>query len=160
MRAAIRSILRELIAQHSDDEIMVIGHSMGSIVAYDVLRNLRDSRIRIPHLITIGSPLGLSAVKQKTRAEWDRDEKQPRVPEVLTGSWDNFGDPKDLVCADLSVADEYLPSVSVAAKDTVVFNGYCYPVGDDVKHNHHKSYGYLRTPQMAKRVQNFLSEGV
>jgi hypothetical protein len=158
-RAAIRSVLQELIEQHGDDEIMVIGHSMGSVVAYDVLRNLRDTGIRIAHLITIGSPLGLSAVKQKIRAEWDRAEKQPRVPEVLTDSWHNFGDPKDLVCSDLSVADEYLPAVIVNAKDTVVFNGYCYPVGDEVKHNHHKSYGYLRTPQMAGCVRLFLNEG-
>jgi hypothetical protein len=158
-RAAIRSVLRELIEQHAEDEILVIGHSMGSIVAYDVLRSVRDTAIRIPHLITIGSPLGLSAVKQKTRAEWDRDQKQPRVPEVLTGSWQNYGDPKDLVCADLSVADEYLPSDIVQAEDVVVFNGYCYPAERETKHNHHKSYGYLRTPELAARLRAFLGEG-
>ena len=157
-RAAIRTVLRDLIDQHGDDELMVIGHSMGSIVAYDVLRSLRDAGTRIPHLITIGSPLGLSAVKQKVRAEWDPDEKQPRVPEVLTGSWHNYGDPKDLVCSDLSVADEYLPSATVHAEDAVVSNGYCYPVGANIKHNHHKSYGYLRTPQVAEHVRRFLTE--
>jgi len=42
---------------------VVIAHSQGSMIAYDVLRELRDSdRVQVCLLVTMGSPLGLDEV--------------------------------------------------------------------------------------------------
>lgn len=154
-RAALRSVLKELIVQHKTDDLMVISHSMGSIIAYDVLRSLRDSDIKVEHFITIGSPLGIFNVKAKTHEEWD-EKDGPFVPENLTGTWTNYSDRKDLVCADLTLAKEYKPVNGVEVKDILVSNGYCFTADGNKKHNHHKSYGYLRTQAFGKHLKAFL----
>ncbi|MDX2505615.1 MAG: alpha/beta hydrolase [Gammaproteobacteria bacterium] len=150
-RSALRSVVRELIEKHQADELLIIGHSMGSIIAYDVLRSLRDTDLKVARLITFGSPLGLSNVKAKTQSEWDGKDK-PCVPEVLAEGWANYSDRKDLVCADLTLSEEYKPSAGFGVKDRFVSNGYCHE-----KHNHHKSYGYLRTVAVAKYLKDFLA---
>lgn len=150
-RAALRAVLRELIEQHQADDLLVIGHSMGSIIAYDVLRSLRDTDVKVHRLVTIGSPLGLANVKTKTRTEWD-DKDGPFVPEVLTEGWANYGDRKDMVCADLTLDNEYKPSGGFGVQDVLVSNGYSHG-----KNNHHKSYGYLRTDKLAGHLKGFLA---
>ena len=150
-RAALRAVLRELIEQHQADDLLVIGHSMGSIIAYDVLRSLRDTDVKVRRLVTIGSPLGLANVKDKTRTEWD-DKDGPFVPEVLTEGWANYGDRKDLVCTDLTLENEYKASGGFGVQDVFVSNGYRHG-----EHNHHKSYGYLRTDSLAGYLKEFLA---
>jgi hypothetical protein len=43
---------------------VVIGHSLGSVVAYETLRN-RPADPPLPLLVTLGSPLGLSAINRR-----------------------------------------------------------------------------------------------
>ena len=81
----------------------------------------------------------------------------PFVPETVTKSWRNFADPKDLVSVDLTLEDEYKPSKRVNVVDVAVSNGYNYPTGGQDKHNHHKSYGYLRTVAFAQHLKSFLT---
>ena len=52
-------------------EIMLIAHSMGSIIAYDVLRDIgrTDSDFAVAQFVTTGSPLGLPHVKKKIADE-------------------------------------------------------------------------------------------
>ncbi len=156
-KKALRSVLSELLEQHKHDELMIIGHSMGSIVAYDVLRSLRDSEIKVRHFVTIGSPLGIFNVKAKTREEWDGKDG-PLVPEIITGSWINYSDRKDLVSVDLTLAQEYKKSLNgINVEDVLVSNGYCFVKDGNKKHNHHKSYGYLRTKPFAEHLKTFLN---
>src|SRR5207344_1882409 len=65
---AIRERLREPLrtAHAKGRPIMLIAHSMGSIVAYDVLRTADRSLpgLRIAHFVTLGSPLGLTEIKE------------------------------------------------------------------------------------------------
>jgi hypothetical protein len=156
-RSAIRSVLREMIERHEADDILLIGHSMGSIVAYDVLRSLERSTIKVSHFVTIGSPLGLPVVKERTREEWD-DKGGPFVPASVGKSWVNYADPKDLVSADLTLRGEYHPATGVDVRDVAVSNGYCYVKSGRKKHNHHKSYGYLRTPDLSQHLKAFLND--
>jgi alpha-beta hydrolase superfamily lysophospholipase len=46
------------------DTRVVIGHSLGSVVAYDALR-ARPAEQPLPVLVTLGSPLGLSAIRTR-----------------------------------------------------------------------------------------------
>jgi Alpha/beta hydrolase of unknown function (DUF900) len=63
-RADLRRRLREALIRHQGKRIMIIAHSMGTIVAYDVLRELGSEQpaFTISHLVTLGSPLGLPHV--------------------------------------------------------------------------------------------------
>ena len=73
IRNELRERLRQAVLNNKDRRIMVIAHSMGTIIAYDVLRALgrEDSSLAIDHFVTIGSPLGLPHVKYKIYQEND-----------------------------------------------------------------------------------------
>jgi hypothetical protein len=61
---------------------VVVGHSLGSVVAYQVLHELGD-RIEVPLFVTVGSPLGIPVVKSYFH---DRPGKPPNVRRWVNGS--------------------------------------------------------------------------
>jgi lecithin:cholesterol acyltransferase len=147
---AIRERLREpLHAAHARGrQIMLIAHSMGSIVAYDVLRAADRSLpdLRIEHFVTLGSPLGLTEIKEIVA-------RPLRVPECVA-RWSNFADPRDYAARwDTRLSNDYRAnSAGVSISDHLVINGYVSPSG---KPNPHKIYGYLRTPEVSEMIASF-----
>jgi len=127
---------------------MLIAHSLGSIIAYDVLRVAGRTLpgLRISHFVTIGSPLGLTEVKEIVAAPL-------RVPQCVA-RWSNFADPRDRVARwDTRLSNDYRPnSGGVTISDHLVVNGYLSPSG---KSNPHKIYGYLRTPEVSELIASF-----
>ena len=57
LREQIQNRVRPLVGPETK---VIIGHSLGSVVAYDLAVN--HSAARIPLLMTIGSPLGLRSI--------------------------------------------------------------------------------------------------
>lgn len=150
-RNQLRSRLEKIILKHEGSRMMVIAHSMGSIIAYDVLRRLgRTHRdLRVDHLVTIGSPLGIPHVKFKIWQESD----MVRTPSIVR-RWSNLSDRGDAVAADPSLAGDYgANDRRVKVHDDLVLNTY---VGKAGKRNSHKSYGYLRTPELSKLIRSFI----
>jgi hypothetical protein len=149
--AEVRTRLSERLAEFHDHRILLVAHSMGSVIAYDVLRLLERERpdLRIDHLVTVGSPLGLAKVKMKIADEFG----ETRVPANLD-RWTNLADGNDIVTLTGTLAEDYGPSESgVAVADHRVVNDYRRPTGEA---NHHKSYGYLRTPEFSDIAREFL----
>jgi len=70
-RKELRNRLIEQIEKNKESRIMILAHSMGTIIAYDVLRELgrKDQKFTIDHFVTIGSPLGMPHVKYKIAKE-------------------------------------------------------------------------------------------
>jgi hypothetical protein len=90
--AELRSSIRDIVARAiTDDTRVLIGHSLGSVVAYEVLCMLPGAPVTA--LVTLGSPLGLP------RLVFDRLEPTPGYwpPRILT--WTNIADSGDLVAA-------------------------------------------------------------
>lgn len=100
-------LLRELsAAQARGEKLVIISHSMGTMVAYDVLRNCPGC----PHvdtLITLGSPLGVREVQDELVAA---DADHVDFPAATLDRWVNVYDPLDPVCgADPKLANDYRP---------------------------------------------------
>jgi hypothetical protein len=155
----LRDELKAVLLEEKEKQLMVISHSMGTIIGYDVLRDLgmpgTDSDVTVDEFVTIGSPLGLPHVLHKIRDERTYDPSI-RTPSIVTGCWINYADRKDPVCADVHLDDEFSANGrGVQVKDDIVLKDYHRP-GDPKKRNHHKSYGYLRTPELSKQVMAFL----
>lgn len=141
VRARLTARLRAFRAHR----ILLVAHSMGSVIAYDVLRLLEreDPSLRIEHLVTAGSPLGLAKVKLKFEAE----HGALRVPNNVS-AWTNLADGEDVVAIMGTLNADYGPSkAGVHIVDRRVVNEYRRPDGEP---NHHKSYGYLRTPEFSR----------
>ncbi len=151
---------RSALLAHADDEILLIAHSMGSIISYNVLRDMghpaRGGKppLTVSHFVTIGSPLGLQMVRDSTRrSRWD---KKVRTPTIVAERWVNFADRKDPVAFDTHLRDDYGQNdVGVQVVDDLVLNDYVSPTSVP---NPHKSYGYLRTPEMSDLIASFLSQ--
>jgi hypothetical protein len=94
-------------------------------------------------------------IKAKILKERTTDTRV-RTPSVVKKSWMNFTDKKDPVAADVFLKGDYAANdAGVEVADNLVANDYIAP--GKQKHNHHKSYGYLHTPEMSAHVANFLA---
>ena len=153
----IRNTLATTLEAHKDKEIMLIAHSMGSIIAYDVLTHLTP-HIEIDTFVTMGSPLGLPVVVGKIIEE-QRNRLQflkVKTPENVVRNWYNLSDLDDTVAINYHLGDDYEPnSRNIRAEDIVVNNNYEM----NGESNPHKSFGYLRTPEFSKIVHDFLRHG-
>ena len=155
-RKVLMDELMKAVISHRGDRVMLIAHSMGSIIAYDVLRDLgqEDDSFEVLDFVTIGSPLGLSTVKANIRKERSADAGVS-TPKVVRRRWANYADFFDSVAVDTHLGDDYEANESdVGVEDNIVDNPY---VGVDGRPNHHKSYGYLRTPELSRHVAEFLA---
>ena len=154
-RDVIRERLANTLIKHKRKKIMLIAHSMGSIIAYDVL-NFIVPEIKIDTFVTIGSPLGLPVIVSKIYGEQNKDHKKitkVKTPESIINSWINLSDPDDKVALDHTLADDYEKNTNqVRAIDKYIYNNYEI----SGKRNPHKSYGYLRSPELAEIIDLFL----
>jgi hypothetical protein len=80
-----------------------------------------------------------------------------RTPSIV-GRWTNFADRRDIVAVEAKLGDDYEPNdQGVKVADVPVINAYRSPFDRDPpnKPNYHKSYGYLRTPELSNVVRAF-----
>jgi len=153
----IRQRLVKKIRRNQKKKIMLISHSMGSIIAYDVLLHTLPD-IPIDTFITIGSPLGLPMIKREIfkelKLDFDPGVKLP-TPENIVKHWYNFSDINDAISADHYLQDDYEPnSKGVGPRDIEVINTYKINGVANV----HKSFGYLRAPEMIAAIYEFVTE--
>lgn len=94
LRATAQGRVLDLI---DTDTQLVIGHSLGSVVAYEALHHTSHPTA----FITLGSPLGMRTLVY--------DKLQPQPPSIPTcvTAWHNFADIDDLVAAVLDLAPHF-----------------------------------------------------
>ena len=93
-RAAVRDRVASVI---SDDTEVVVAHSMGTIVTYEVLSVRTGPPV---HLVTIGSPLGGPFVSSKL-------EPQPTGLPVGVRTWTNVAAAGDMACLNPHLATSF-----------------------------------------------------
>jgi len=126
---------------------VVIAHSQGSMIAYDVLRQLPPD-VKVKLFVTIGSPLGLPPVRAVFK-KWTGQKLLPFPPCVER--WVNLAVEGDVVALDPTLGDEIdnpggrfedLPRISREKRDeNPLFEG-----------NPHSSMGYLSTEEVQNEV--------
>ncbi|WP_423807621.1 hypothetical protein OUO06_04205 [Photobacterium damselae] len=133
----IEKPLIRLLQQYRHHSITLISHSLGTVIAYNVLQKLAAQRttqdITIDKWITLGSPLGLASVKAQLKQNL---RGSLAVPDNVS-AWHNYSDKRDIVCIDGDLADDFAKNNSgLRVQDFQVVNAY--------PGNPHKSYGYLQ----------------
>ena len=141
MRDTVLSIVDRALRQALPDggDVVVVGHSLGSIVAYDALTRLPD-RYRVPLLVTAGSPLGYPVVQKNLLGKEDgRPPAVPaRVPRVA-GGWLNAYDVLDVVALVHPLGGSFAEAVGGQLRDERTHN----PTGP------HSIEDYLADPDVA-----------
>lgn len=130
-RSGVRDAVDEIVRRAIDEEpTVIVAHSLGTVVAYNVLRS--DPRaLSVPLLITVGSPLGINAVRRQL------------VPlkAAKVGYWLNVYDKRDIVA--LNPLETHFNVKPTVVKDEIVQN---------VTDNHHGISGYLNNEIVAKGI--------
>lgn len=154
-KEVICSDLANVLKLHHRKKIMLIAHSMGSIVAYDVLTQYVPD-LSIDSFVTLGSPLGMPITKSKIVAEQKKDPGPSidlKTPENILSHWYNLSDLRDKIAVNYKLKDDFSENAGhIGPEDMMVINNYEY----DEEKNPHKSYGYLRTPELAGIIADFL----
>ncbi len=149
VRDAVRERLISVLEKHKNKDILLIAHSMGSIIALDVLNHFN---LKVDTLVTIGSPLGLAVIRSKVAPPAADDSLSP-IPQTIMRNWFNLADLQDKVALDFDLADDFQDeSKRITIEDFQIYNDYEY----NGERNPHKAYGYLRTRKMAEIIDNFL----
>jgi hypothetical protein len=99
-----------------DDSVLMIGHSLGSVVAYETLCAHPEWPIRA--LITLGSPLGIRNLIFGERLIPPPAEGRGAWPSGLE-RWTNIADQQDVVALVKKLAGPFGPQI----KDVLVANG-------------------------------------
>jgi hypothetical protein len=132
-RAGVRAEVDRVVArQLTDQPTVVVGHSLGSVVTYSVLRS--DTRaLKVPLYVTLGCPLGVRAI---------RDQFRPlRFPDPVT-TWWNAYDPRDVVALYPLDASNFPVTPAVENKGDV----------DNYTDNRHGIIAYLDDEAIAQRI--------
>jgi len=140
----VRAAAQHQVLQVVDERTkVVIAHSLGSVVAYEVAHALGQS---LPLLITVGSPLGLQTiVYQQLRPQ------PPGFPRALQ-HWLNVADKEDLVAAEPNLSLFFAPPLPTGA----TFDGaFTVDNGSDP----HSAEFYLGKKKVAEAVRAALSHG-
>jgi len=132
----IRGVIETGVRKALDENpAVVVAHSLGSVVAYNLLRREGEEKgWQVPLLITVGSPLAVKAIRERL--------KPLQFPDCVR-RWYNARDRRDIV------ALYPLDSGSGWSLDPAIDN---YQDVVNTTSNHHGISGYLGDPQVAARI--------
>lgn len=140
-KSPVRTHIEDGVLQALDlaRENVVVSHSLGTVVAYTVLRRLAQEgqAWKVPLLVTLGSPLGIRAVRGKLR---------PIGHPACVTRWFNAYDPNDVVALNPLDAKNFAITPAIENKGDVV----------NRTDNQHGIIGYLDDAVVAKRIHDAL----
>lgn len=140
-RPAIRDTLDAGVrsAFAADTESVVVAHSLGTVVAYNVLKRDGDARgLNVPLFVTLGSPLAVTVVKRAIR---------PIAHPSCAKQWFNAMDERDVVALFPLDAAHFDIDPAIDNKTDV----------DNPSPNRHGIAGYLGDREVARRIHAALT---
>ncbi|MEV0948400.1 hypothetical protein [Rhodococcus sp. NPDC049939] len=124
------AVLRYLLDQDFGNEIILIGHSLGSVIAIDLLDHLPES-VHVRRFLTIGSPASAPSLHEGS------ERLLKRFPYARVDTWSNFFNPRDLVTGGRGLASTF-----PAAQDFAI----------DIGPLEHGARAYLEHPAVSRLV--------
>jgi hypothetical protein len=152
VRELLKAPLRAAFA--AGDRVLLIGHSMGAVIAYDALwelTHLEGSTGKVDLFLTLGSPLGMRFVQDRLLGFANHGGR--RFPCIIR-HWINIAAHGDLTALDPQVRNDFLPMLEQGCVESIddrhrgVFNYFRNERGL----NMHRSYGYLVEPHVARAI--------
>lgn len=150
-------------ALNDGEDVMLISHSMGCMVAYDVLwkfsrmseyKQLWQRRVQV--WLTIGNPLGEPSV---LNGLYDSNEPEDGRYPTNVNKWININAVDDYIAHDQTIADDFRPMISRQLVQELSDGPAIYNLWKDNKGrcNPHNLFGYLNHPDVASQVARWIS---
>jgi hypothetical protein len=125
-------------ALNTDAESVVVAHSLGTVVAYNILRKEAATQgWTVPLLVTVGSPLAISTIRKALAP----------VARPPVGDWFNAADPRDVVALWPLSPPHINVSPEIRNKTDV----------NNDTDNRHGISGYLDDPVVARTIYEALT---
>ncbi len=149
-----------LEAWRNDRRVLLVGHSLGSVIAFDVLWEL-SHRFAVPgrvdQFVTIGSPLGLAFVRSRLLGA--RETGRRRFPTNIR-RWRNLSAVGELTALDRRLAVTWAEMRDRGLVEDISdrLDLQTYFRGEDGL-NVHRCYGYMVNPVFGGTVAQWWREG-
>ena len=156
IREQLKEELRPLL--ENGDKILIVGHSLGSVIAYDTLwalSQLEHLPGKVDLFISIGSPLGMNYVQTRLLGNKYNDHRK-KYPSNIK-NWVNISAVGDITPLDSNFEDDYKDMLSPKMTESITDHSediYNYFRNDDGL-NTHRSYGYLVHPVVGSVIADW-----
>jgi hypothetical protein len=154
IREIVKKTVRPLLKD--GDKVLVIGHSLGSIIAYDTfweMTHLEHRKDKIDFL-TLGSPLGMNFVQHRLLGHKEKNHR--RYPANIQ-HWYNVASVGDVTALDRHFKDDFRNMIKLGLIDTI--EDHCDGIYNFFRNeeglNCHRSYGYLVNPAVGQIIANW-----
>lgn len=155
IRELLKQKLRPMLA--NNDKIMLIGHSLGSVIAYDTLwelSHLEHLPGKIDLFLTIGSPLGMNYVQRRLIGH---DKTGVNQYPTNIRHWINISSTGDVTALDRMFSDDFSPMLNLGVIASI--EDHCEGIYNFFRNekglNCHRSYGYLVNPAVGEVVADW-----
>jgi len=158
IRELLKSQLRTAFLQN--ERILLIGHSLGSVIAYDTLwelSHLEHLKGKIDLFLTLGSPLGLRYIQNRLMGH--QRHGKSKYPTNIN-QWVNISSVGDVVALEKVLSVSFNPMKSLGIIDSIedhcegIYNFFHNEEGL----NCHRSYGYLVNPAIGNVIAQWWKE--
>ena len=154
IRKLLKHILRPLLEKQ--EPVLLIGHSLGSVIAYDALWELTHQEMLHGKVdfLTIGSPLGMHYIQRYLMGMNGGHRKS--YP-ALIRHWVNLAAEGDLVAMNRHLHDSFSAMLEQGLVDSIedhcqgIYNFFCTNEGL----NSHRSFGYLVNPAVGSIIADW-----
>jgi len=142
----LKQELRMMLAEN--DKVLLIGHSLGSVIAYDALwelSRLEQNPGKVDLFLTLGSPLGMEYVQRRLNGH---DQTGARKFPDNIRRWVNISSVGDITALDREFRSDYSQMLEYQIIDSIedhseaIYNFFRSEHGLNV----HRSYGYMVNP--------------
>ncbi len=165
-RHNVASEIRDMLKQQlrilleSETRILLIGHSLGSVIAYDALWELSQEEKfpgKIDLFLTLGSPLSMTYVQQRLLGAYNTGAA--KYPSNIK-HWHNVSAVGDITSLNKIFQNDFAEMIELGIIDDIrdhcknIYNFYHNEKGL----NCHRSYGYLVNPAVGKIIADWWNE--
>ncbi len=154
IRELLKQSLRPMLEKQ--EAVLLIGHSLGSVIAYDTLLELsrQEGLAGKVDFFTLGSPLGMNYIKRRLMGMNGQREKS--YPDRIR-RWINLAAEGDVTALDRNFHDSFKAMRELGLVESIedhcqgIYNFY----RTDEGLNYHRSYGYLVNPAVGSIIADW-----
>jgi hypothetical protein len=160
----VRALLEAplIAAWEAGERVLLIGHSLGSVIAYDTLWELSHEAgregtrgARVDLFMTLGSPLATRSILKGLRGRGRKGRE--RYPTNIR-RWANFAARGEMTALHPELTPEFGAMVELGLLESLEdHTGFYNHFRGDIGLNVHKSYGYLAHPLVAGAIADWLA---
>jgi hypothetical protein len=154
IRDLLKQTLRPMLEKQ--DDVLLIGHSLGAVVAYDTLWELsRQEGLKGKiDFLTLGSPMGMHYIHRRLLGMSGQGEKS--YPDLIR-HWINLSAEGDVTALNQNLKESFHPMLEQGLVESI--EDHCHGIYNyfrsDEGLNCHRSYGYMVSPAVGSIIADW-----